>query len=121
MAHKKTHVLRIVFIFSALFLFAGSVIPSPSRGEEKAINARNLFEYHCAKCHGLTGEANKRGKALKAPDLCDPAWQNSKTDEEILHSITNGKNKMPAWNERLAPEEIEALARYVRKLSKKQR
>ncbi|WP_420886565.1 c-type cytochrome [Candidatus Kuenenia stuttgartiensis] len=28
---------------------------------------------------------------------------------------------MPAWNERLTPEEIEALARYVRKLSKKQR
>ncbi|WP_099325420.1 c-type cytochrome [Candidatus Kuenenia stuttgartiensis] len=53
----------------------------PSRGEEKAIDARNLFEYHCAKCHGLTGEANKRGKALKAPDLCDPGWQNSKTDE----------------------------------------
>lgn len=121
MAYKKNNVLRIVFIFSALFfLFAGSYLSSAC-GEEKPINARKLFEYHCAKCHGLTGEANKRGKALKAPDLCDPEWQSSKTDEEILHTITNGKNKMPRWSERLKPEEIKALAKYVRKLAKKKR
>ncbi|MCF6147354.1 MAG: c-type cytochrome [Candidatus Kuenenia sp.] len=121
MAYKKNNVLRIVFIFSALFLLAGFFTSSPSRGEEKTINARKLFEYHCAKCHGLTGEANKRGKALKAPDLCDPEWQSSITDEQILHTITNGKNKMPRWSERLKPEEIEALAKYVRKLEKKKR
>ncbi|MBM4053898.1 MAG: cytochrome c [Planctomycetes bacterium] len=121
MAYKKKNGLRIVFIFSALFLLAGFFIISPSHGEEKTINARKLFEYHCAKCHGLTGEANKRGKALKAPDFRDPNWQNSRTDEEILHTITHGKNKMPKWNEKLTPEEIEALAKYVRKLTKKQR
>ena len=44
-----------------------------------------------------------------------------KKDEEILNSITNGKNKMPRWIEKLKPEEIQALAKYVRKLAPKKR
>ncbi len=88
-------------------------------GEE--VNSKKLFEYHCATCHGEDGKGTKRGHELKAPNLADANWQATKKDEELLNSIINGKNKMPRWSEKLKPEEIQALANYVRKLAPKKR
>jgi cbb3-type cytochrome c oxidase subunit III len=88
-------------------------------GEE--IDAKSLFEYHCATCHGTDGRGTKRGRELKAPNFADANWQATKTDKEILDSIINGKNKMPRWSDKLQPEEIHALAKYVRKLAPKKR
>lgn len=89
--------------------------------EEEEINPKNLFEYHCATCHGEDGKGTRRGRELKSPNLADPDWHAKKKDEEILNSITNGKNKMPRWSDKLKPEEIQALAKYVRKLALKKR
>lgn len=90
-------------------------------GQDEEINAKNLFEYHCATCHGGDGKGTKRGHELKSPNFADPEWQAKKKDEEILNSIINGKNKMPRWTDKLKPEEIQALAKYVRKLAPKKR
>lgn len=90
-------------------------------GQDEEINAKNLFEYHCTTCHGEDGKGTKRGRELKAPNLADPDWQAKKKDEEILNSILHGKNKMPRWIDKLKPEEIHALAKYVRKLTPKKR
>jgi mono/diheme cytochrome c family protein len=93
---------------------------STAHGQEsKQSNVKELFDYYCATCHGVDGKGTKRGHALKAPDLTDPYWQATKTDEEMLNSIINGKNKMPRWSDKLKPEEIQALAKYVRKLAPK--
>jgi len=116
--------MKILFIFKMSFfvmigLYAGF---SPAYGQEgEEINPKKLFEYHCSTCHGDDGKGTKRGHALKAPNLSDDKWQVSKKDEDILNSITNGKNKMPRWSEKLKPEEIQALAKYVRKLAHKKR
>ncbi|HHT9111194.1 MAG TPA: c-type cytochrome [Candidatus Brocadiaceae bacterium] len=100
-------------------LYAGYSSVYGQEGEE--INPKKLFEYHCATCHGDDGKGTKRGHELKAPNLADANWQATKKDEELLNSITNGKNKMPRWGEKLKAEEIQALARYVRKLAPKKR
>ncbi|MCF6158869.1 MAG: cytochrome c [wastewater metagenome] len=104
-------------LISALIVF--SAVFSTASGEGKQVNARDLFVYHCTACHGYDGKGTKRGRALDAPDLSDPQWQAMKTDEEILDSIIHGKNKMPRWSDKLKPEEIRALARYVRLLAPK--
>lgn len=94
---------------------------SVSHAQEEGVNAKKLFVYHCATCHGDDGKGTKRGRELKSPNLADADWQAKKKDDEILNSIANGKNKMPRWNEKLKPEEIQALARYVRKLAPKKK
>jgi cytochrome c6 len=35
------------------------------------------------------------------------------TQEAIVYQVTNGKNGMPAWEDRLTEEEIQAVASYV--------
>ncbi len=114
---------KTVVYITTFFAIAGSYSGfSTAFGQEgEAINARNLFEYHCATCHGADGKGTKRGHELKAPNFAAPDWQSKKKDEEILNSITNGKDKMPRWSDKLKPEEIEALAKYVRKLVPKKR
>ena len=115
---KKTVVYTFVFS-TILGLYSG--FPTAFGQEGEGINAKNLFEYHCATCHGADGKGTKRGHELKAPNFADSDWQSKKKDEEILNSITNGKDKMPRLSDKLKPEEIEALAKYVRKLAPKKR
>lgn len=100
-------------------LYTGFLPVYGQEGEE--VNSKKLFEYHCATCHGEDGKGTKRGHELKAPNLADANWQATKKDEELLNSITNGKNKMPRWSDKLKQEEIQALAKYVRKLAPKKR
>lgn len=112
-----TKVLPCAMFFAALYVYISF---STACGQEsKQNNVKELFDYYCATCHGTDGKGTKRGHALKAPDLADPYWQATKTDEEILNSIINGKNRMPRWSDKLKPEEIQALAKYVRKLAPK--
>ncbi len=108
-----------VFFFAFFGMYSGFLAVWGQ--EEEEINPKKLFEYHCATCHGEDGKGTKRGRELKAPNLADPDWQVKKKDSEILDSIVNGKNKMPRWSDKLKPEEIQALARYIRKLAPKKR
>lgn len=112
-----TKALACVIFFA---VFAVYISFSTAHEQESGQNnIKELFDYYCATCHGTDGKGTKRGHALKAPNLADPYWQATKTDEEILNSIVNGKNKMPRWSDKLKPEEIQALAKYVRKLAPK--
>lgn len=108
---KKQSCVKVIIV--TLFLCSGITLANAN--EEKKVDGRKIFEYHCKTCHGQFGKATKRGRALKAPDFADVEWQDSHTDKEIIGVITNGKNKMPRWIERLTPEEIQAVAKYVRK------
>ncbi len=119
MGDWKKSVIYATSFFAILGLY--SSFSAVCGQEDKGINAKSLFVYHCATCHGEDGKGTKRGHALKSPNLADPEWQDTKKDEEILNTITNGKNKMPRWREKLKPEEIQALAKYVRKLAPKKR
>lgn len=119
MSNWKKAVTYATSIFIIVGLCSFSTTVCGQEGEE--IDARSLFEYHCATCHGADGKGTKRGRELKAPNLADAGWHATKTDEEILNSITNGKNKMPRWSDKLKPEEIQVLAKYVRKLAPKKR
>ena len=106
-------------VLTSMGLYSGFLKVYGEEGE--GVNAKSLFEYHCATCHGEDGKGTKRGHELKAPNFADAGWQATKKDEELLNTITNGKNKMPRWSDKLKPEEIQALAKYVRKLVPKER
>jgi cytochrome c6 len=69
-----------------------------------------LFEVHCAGCHLNGGNIIRRGKNLKLKAL-----QKNKVDSvgAIAALITNGKNNMSAYRDKLSTSEIDALADYV--------
>jgi mono/diheme cytochrome c family protein len=78
-----------------------------------------LFEKQCASCHGKDGRAKTiKGKLKHARNLTDAEWQGKVSDERIFNSITNGKEKMPAFRKKLSQEQIEALVTYVRAFKK---
>ena len=73
-------------------------------------NGAEIFSFHCAGCH-INGEnIIRRGKNLKKNAL-----KRYKMDslEAITAIVTNGKNNMSAYKERLTTAEIQQVANYV--------
>jgi len=78
-----------------------------------------IWEQRCTVCHGADGRGRtKKGRQLKSPDMTRPKWQAHLSDEKIANAIANGvpKRKMPAFKDKLSPEEIQALVPYIRAL-----
>jgi len=87
------------------------VTPQPP----KAIDFTALFQKNgCVFCHGEDGA----GQAAGTPGWTDPNWQQSRTDEQLTATITNGKdNQMPKFGGTLTAEEIRAAVKFVRSLA----
>ena len=69
----------------------------------------------CAACHGADGKGNQ---ALGAPNLTDKIWLHGWGEQAVTAMVVNGKsNVMPAFEQRLSPEQIRVLAAYVWNLS----
>jgi mono/diheme cytochrome c family protein len=95
-----------------LFLCLGS----PARAQE---TGESLFKAKCAMCHGPDAAGKTAmGKALKIPDLHSEDVQ-KRSNAELTEIITKGKDKMPAYEEKLSKEQITKLVGFVRDLGKK--
>ncbi|KZL51759.1 cytochrome C6 [Nodularia spumigena CENA596] len=69
-----------------------------------------VFSVHCAGCHINGGNIIRRGKNLKEKALKRYGMD---TIEAVTSIITNGKNNMSAYADRLTPQEIQEVATYV--------
>lgn len=69
-----------------------------------------IFQANCAGCHAKGGNIVRRGKNLKLKALHKNKLDNL---EAITSLVTQGKNNMSAYGDRLTPQEIEAVAAYV--------
>jgi mono/diheme cytochrome c family protein len=98
---------------------ASSTNPSLSMDAPAAGDAHALYDKKCAECHGKDGRSHTfRGKHTHSRDLTDPQWQDQVTDERIYNSISNGKEKMPAFGKKLSETDINSLVTFVRNLKK---
>jgi mono/diheme cytochrome c family protein len=89
----------------------------PVRADDAA--SANLFQTKCAACHGADGAGNTTvGKTLMVKDLRDPEIQKA-TDDALTMIITKGKDKMPAYEKSLKPDDIKGLVAFIRSLAKK--
>jgi mono/diheme cytochrome c family protein len=76
-----------------------------------------VFQQRCVLCHGPEGRGNgPASAALKPPprNFHDAVYMHSKTDDELLTSIRNGKSAMPPWGKVLSDVEIRSALMYVR-------
>jgi cytochrome c oxidase cbb3-type subunit III len=79
-------------------------------------DAAQTFKSTCSMCHGMDG---KGFSAIHTPDFTSPKWQAATSDKEISTTITNGKKgtAMPAFGNKLNPQQIQALVDYIRSLN----
>ena len=91
--------------------------PSPSASVDEFAAARANYAKNCEGCHGPEGQGGLvkiDNKQIKVPSLhAEHAIKH--TDAEITDFITNGHEQMPAFKDKLRPEEVTELVRFVRK------
>ncbi len=102
--------LRETVLYSTAFFLA---IAAPTFAATKG---SQLFQSHCIMCHGEDGTGNTpAGKALKAVNLHSPAVAKL-SDADLTEIISNGKNGMPAYVDRLDATDIQNVIAYIRTL-----
>jgi cytochrome c oxidase cbb3-type subunit III len=82
-------------------------------GYDAAAGAK-IFAENCTSCHGDQGKGNPE---LGAPNLTDKIWLYGSDEAALIETITNGRaGVMPAWEGRLDPVTLKAMAVYVHSL-----
>jgi mono/diheme cytochrome c family protein/uncharacterized membrane protein len=94
---------------------------SPVPKKPEPVPIAEVFQQHCAKCHGADGKGTQGRELLpKVPDFTDPDWQAKRTDERIKSSILNGKGEeMPASRGKITEKQAEELVTHIRGFSRK--
>lgn len=97
-----------------------NVIPIEISNETMELG-RQKYEIFCTVCHGAAGD----GKGITSKYGVIPAnllLENFRTQPEglIYNTITNGKNTMYGYGEKITPEERWAIVLYVRALQRAQ-
>ena len=104
---------------SFAFVIAGAVLLlgiAAARADDDADLGQDTFNTKCTTCHGKDGKAQTQmGIKLKAKDLTQKASWTGLTDAVIENQIRNGTptKTMPAFAEKLSPEEIQTVVKYV--------
>jgi cytochrome c6 len=100
--HMKK-IISIVILFTLIIII--NIAPA-----EAADNAAKIFETNCAGCHISGGNIIRRGKNLKMNALKKNGMDSI---EAITDIVTNGKNNMSAYKDRLTSQQIQEVASYV--------
>jgi mono/diheme cytochrome c family protein len=97
------------------------VPPTP----EGLAEARKLFGYHCAMCHGKDGDGKgdlAEQMKLELRDWRDPAALANRSDGELFYIVSNGKGKMLGGEGDRTSEKMRwNLVSLVRSFGKKDR
>ncbi|PYU64459.1 MAG: hypothetical protein DMG49_26610 [Acidobacteria bacterium] len=94
------------------------VPPAP----EGLAEARKLFGYNCAMCHGKNGDGKGDLAAdmkLELRDWRDASSIEKMTDGELFWIVSNGKGKMPGEGDRTAEKVRWNFVNLVRSFAKK--
>jgi mono/diheme cytochrome c family protein len=85
-----------------------TVAAAAAMAEKYNIDVKKLFATNCSWCHDGYGMDGGKGPALAGT---------GKTYEQVVKQITNGKSGyMPAFSKVLKPEQVQALAEYIKSL-----
>ena len=79
--------------------------------------ARANYAKLCVGCHGEEGKGGLKkveDKQLKVPNLTE-GHALEHTDEKFVRQISKGGDGMPKFEDKLSPEEINAMVRFVRR------
>lgn len=78
-----------------------------------ALAADRLFLYHCAACHGNTGNGQSYVATYNGMPTVGNLSTLNKTPAELKHSLLHGRGAMPAFRNRLNQQEADSLIPYI--------
>ena len=114
---------RFVIIATMAFGLALS-----AAGSAQAADAKQVFEFYCAQCHGVNGDG--KGVNVGKDFATDPrnftiaADMEKRTDDDIRGVIKDGGPSisksplMPPWGATLSAAEVDSLLAHIRQLCK---
>ena len=101
--------MRIKAILIAMVTLLAILATQARAGDMQ--KGREVYDMHCVICHGMNGYAI---------DMTIPRFANGDRmflmDQEMLQSVRNGKNQMPAFRGLLSDQEIRDVITYLRTL-----
>ncbi len=94
--------------------YVRSLSKLPTAPGYNATEGAKIFADNCVVCHGENGKGNPE---LGSKDLTANIWLYGGDEATIIETITNGRGGvMPAWDGRLDPVTLKAMAVYVHSL-----
>lgn len=107
--------LLTVLLMSGVQFAAMGLLSTAARAQG---DDEKVYKAKCASCHGADGAgATPAGKATKTRSFCSDEVK-KETDEEWTTVIVKGRNKMPAYDKKLADGVVKNLITYIRGLCK---
>ena len=112
-----TGVLRI-----ALVLITGVAVARPARAQ--APDGQALYRRECRSCHGANGVPPQRARDEyeHIPSFADSTFMAQRSDDSLVavmrHGVGRGRD-MKSFTDKLTPEEMRAVAQYVRTFSRR--
>jgi mono/diheme cytochrome c family protein len=106
---------------------ANAAKPAPAESPKTEVAAmksgKDLYTINCMTCHKDSGKGGKvtvEGKTLNPDDLTS-ANMKAKSDEKLYSYIADGivDEGMPAFKDKLKPEEIKSVVAHLRELQGK--
>ena len=97
----------LVIVVVTLLAYCSSAGADEDKGEL-------TYKARCAVCHGKDGVP--KSFAEGSPAFSDEAWKKGTSLESIEKVITEGRKRMPAFRNKLTPEEIKAVSAYLKTL-----
>jgi cytochrome c len=120
----KTTFAMALMLMIPLTLFAAKVKKaqtSPSQGS--VLEGDTIFKKNCAMCHNADKSEAKLGPGLKGlfknkelPATHKPATESNIRDQILKGSPSAKPMPMPAFADKLKPEELESLIKYLKTL-----
>jgi len=90
---------------------------------QSASDGKTVFDAKCAMCHAKDGKGNPAVKGMAGGDLAKlnlvDEGTSKLTDGDLINTINNGKNKMPAYKGKLTDVQINSIVKYIRTLQGK--
>merc|ERR1719198_643381 len=98
----------VAYVMPAARAEAGG--PAPAAMAADLENGEGVFNGNCAACHAGGNNSVNAEKKIKIEALQKYGMYDV---EKIKTQVTNGKNSMPAFGDKLGPEDIEDVANWV--------
>ncbi len=117
-------IISISFVFATACKQGSTTTPSNTSAKAGAsstpdpfANARGYYAKDCQTCHGANGEGGpvklEDGTRLKVPSLRE-GHALRHPDSDFVKQITKGGDGMPAFENKLTPDQINELIRFIR-------
>jgi mono/diheme cytochrome c family protein len=91
---------------------------APTTSPSSHLSAQTVYQTYCFACHNTTGQGdpNMRKSMPEIPDFTSDTWQKSRTDQDLSHSILDGKGKfMLPMKDKLGSVDVTQMVSLVRK------